>query len=46
MNQEMHGSALTVVWFAPPFFVEPLASFVEKSLKDISWEQNAGDFEF
>jgi hypothetical protein len=46
MNQEMHGSSLTVVWFAPPFFAEPLTSFVEKSLKEVPWEQNARDFEF
>jgi hypothetical protein len=46
INREMHGSALTVVWFAPPFFSEPLASFVERSLKDVPWEQNAKDFEF
>jgi len=46
MNQEMHGSSLTVVWFASPFFAEPLADFVEKSLKDLPWEQQARDFEF
>jgi hypothetical protein len=46
MKQQMHGSSLTVVWFAPPFFAEPLASFVERSLKEVPWEQNARDFEF
>ena len=46
IDREMHGSALTVVWFATPFFNEPLASFVERSLKDVPWEQNAKDFEF
>jgi hypothetical protein len=45
-NQKMHGSSLTVVWFAPPFFCEPLGVFIERSLKEISWEPNARDFEF
>ena len=46
MNAAMHGSWLTVVWYASPFFDRPLASFVEESLKQIAWEENARDFEF
>jgi hypothetical protein len=46
MNQQMHGSSLTVVWFTPPFFSEPLSAFIEKSLAALPWEQNAKDFEF
>jgi hypothetical protein len=37
---------LTVVWFVPPFFGEPLAAFVEKSIRGVPWEENAKDFEF
>ena len=46
MSSQMHGSALSVVWFSDPFFDEPLAIFTERSLRDIPWEQVARDFEF
>jgi len=42
---DMDGSFLVVVWFANPFFDEPLAAFVEQSLKDLSWELIARDYE-
>lgn len=41
----MDGSYLAVVWFANPFFDEPLAAFVERSLRDISWDAVARDYE-
>ena len=41
----MDGSYLAVVWFAASFFNEPLASFVERSLRDIPWETAARDYE-
>ena len=43
---DSRAATSTVVWFASPFFAEPLADFVEKSLKDLPWEQQARDFEF
>lgn len=41
----MDGSYLVVVWFVAPFFGEPLASFVERSLRDIPWDTVARDYE-
>ena len=41
----MDGSYLAVVWFVAPFFGEPLASFVERSLRDIPWDTVARDYE-
>lgn len=41
----MDGSYLAVVWFAAPFFGEPLASFIERSLRDIPWDTVARDYE-
>ena len=46
MNRDMHGSFLIVVWFTKPFFDEPLALFLERSLKDIPWEEFSRDFEW
>ncbi len=43
MNETMHISALTVVWFAVPFFSEPLADFLNTSLSSLPWEQHAKD---
>ena len=41
----MDGSYLAVVWFSAPFFDEPLASFVGRSLRHIQWEAVARDYE-
>lgn len=46
LSQEMHGSSLIVVWFTPPFFNEPLASFIARSMQELPWELHAKDFEF
>ena len=42
----MHGSSLTVAWFAEPFFDEPLRSFIAGSVREVPREQKAQDFEF
>jgi len=46
LDASKDGSRLLVVWFAPPFFAEPLATFIQRSLRDLDWEEHAADFEY
>ena len=46
LRQDEDSSSLTAIWFTPWFFDEPLATFLERSLKDLPWEQVAKDFSY
>jgi hypothetical protein len=45
-DEEMHGSALTVIWSRAPFFDAPLRDVLTSALSNVDWERHAQDFCF
>jgi hypothetical protein len=45
-NSAFMGSQLVVVWFTEECDSEPIADIVSRAVRDLPWEQLAGDFDY